>query len=236
LPATSSDLPAEVSPLSRRTSWAKTTPAYLVLLTVGFTLPSRSPPTRCALTAPFHPYSDGCPPERYIFCGTFRRLTPDAPSGQRPVLLPRHCWRDPATDPEASDGPSVLHPLGPAGGRGLAALRPTWSSAGSIVAPAWPCTGWGLPGRHVTVTPVRSYRTFSPLPAPGSRAARHLGGLFLWHFPAAFAGSVPRPPCPAVSGLSSSCEPAITRPANRIVAASPRPRAPRAGSNCTPGR
>jgi hypothetical protein len=30
-----------------------------------------------------------------------------------------------------------------------------------------------------------------------------LGGVFLWHFPAGFPGSVPRPPCPAVSGLSS---------------------------------
>jgi len=52
---------------------------------------------------------------------------------------------------------------------GALALRPTWSSAGSVDAPAWPCTGWGLPGRRVTATPVRSYRTFSPLPAPGSR-------------------------------------------------------------------
>jgi hypothetical protein len=32
---------------------------------------------------------------------------------------------------------------------------------------------------------------------------RAIGGVFLWHCPAAFAGSVPRPPCPAVSGLSS---------------------------------
>jgi hypothetical protein len=30
--------------------------AYLVLLPVGFAMPSTSPPTRCALTAPFHPY------------------------------------------------------------------------------------------------------------------------------------------------------------------------------------
>ena len=29
---------------------------YLVLLQVGFTLPPVSPPARCALTAPFHPY------------------------------------------------------------------------------------------------------------------------------------------------------------------------------------
>ncbi len=33
---------------------------------------------------------------------------------------------------------------------------------------------------------------------------RRLGGVFLWHFPAGFPGSVPRPPRPAVSGLSSN--------------------------------
>ncbi len=33
-------------------------PPYLVLLRVGFTLPPSLPPERCALTAPFHPYSD----------------------------------------------------------------------------------------------------------------------------------------------------------------------------------
>src|SRR5262249_2939753 len=32
------------------------TPPYLVLLRAGFCLPSVLPRTRCALTAPFHPY------------------------------------------------------------------------------------------------------------------------------------------------------------------------------------
>jgi hypothetical protein len=50
-------------------------------------------------------------------------------------------------------------------------LRPTWDSAGSVDVPAWPCTGWGLPGRRVAAPPVRSYRTISPLPATGARAA-----------------------------------------------------------------
>jgi hypothetical protein len=39
------------------------------------------------------------------------------------------------------------------------------------------------------MTPVRSYRTISPLPAPSSRAARRLCGVFLWHWPAGFPGS-----------------------------------------------
>jgi len=47
---------------------------YSVLLPVGFTVPFPSPGTRCALTAPFHPYR----PEgrRFAFCGTFPRLAP----------------------------------------------------------------------------------------------------------------------------------------------------------------
>ena len=45
---------------------------YLVLLPVGFTLPLLLPIARCALTAPFQPYSYN--EERYIFCGTFRRI------------------------------------------------------------------------------------------------------------------------------------------------------------------
>jgi hypothetical protein len=47
---------------------------YLVLLRVGFTLPQQLPVARCALTAPFHPYHADA--WRYIFCGTFRRLSP----------------------------------------------------------------------------------------------------------------------------------------------------------------
>lgn len=50
---------------------------YLVLLQVGFSLPQLLPVARCALTAPFHPYPPSLSENgRYIFCGTFRRLTP----------------------------------------------------------------------------------------------------------------------------------------------------------------
>ena len=64
-------------------------------------------------------------------------------------------------------------------------LRPTWTSPGRVVGPAWPCTGRGLPGRRVTAAPVRSYRTISPLPV---RPRRAIGRMFLWHFPAGFPG------------------------------------------------
>ncbi len=69
--------------------------AYLGLLAVGFTLPRPSPATRCALTAPFHPYQTQNVEKsksqnhrvstflrfdvfrrRCRFCGTFPRLTP----------------------------------------------------------------------------------------------------------------------------------------------------------------
>lgn len=44
---------------------------YLILLPVGLAVPPTLLPTRCALTAPFHPYSA----ERYIFCGAFPEVS-----------------------------------------------------------------------------------------------------------------------------------------------------------------
>ena len=70
----------------------------------------------------------------------------------------------------------------------MVALRPTWTSPGRVVGPVWPCTGRGLPGRRVAATPVRSYRTISPLPVRGSRVAAPSAVSFLWHFPAGFPG------------------------------------------------
>ena len=53
---------------------------YLVLLQVGFTMPALLPRTRCALTAPFHPYRllQLAPQQlrRFALCCTFRRLAP----------------------------------------------------------------------------------------------------------------------------------------------------------------
>src|SRR5829696_8626554 len=67
-------------------------------------------------------------------------------------------------------------------------MRPTWTSPGRVDGPAWPCTGRGLPGRRVTATPVRSYRTISPLPVRDSAAVAPSAVSFLWHFPAGFPG------------------------------------------------
>src|SRR5262245_55091628 len=68
-------------------------PSCLVLLPVGFALPMRSPASRCALTAPFHPYRagacrenpDSAPARRYVFCGTVPIL---ADGGCYPPLRP----------------------------------------------------------------------------------------------------------------------------------------------------
>jgi len=74
-PCTSSDLPG--NPCGPHVAARNRSFPYLVLLRVGFTLPPMLPPARCALTAPFHPYRPATSGlRRYIFCGTFRRLTP----------------------------------------------------------------------------------------------------------------------------------------------------------------
>ncbi len=64
---------------------------YLVLLHAGFCVPRLSPAARCALTAPFHPYSPKLETRsveseggRCIFCATFRRVAP-------PGSYPAHC-------------------------------------------------------------------------------------------------------------------------------------------------
>src|SRR4030095_2222890 len=51
---------------------------YSVLLPVGFAMPSLLPRTRCALTAPFHPYllSPCGERRRFAFCGTVPGVTP----------------------------------------------------------------------------------------------------------------------------------------------------------------
>src|SRR5215510_9199566 len=79
-------------------------PPYLVLLRAGFCLPPTLPPARCALTAPFHPYSPSpfglgrsrpfhrslprrSPKDeggRYVFCATFRQIA-------LPGRYPAHC-------------------------------------------------------------------------------------------------------------------------------------------------
>ena len=68
---------------------------YLALLRAGFAVPSLLPATRCALTAPFHPYQPRANPwlRRFAFCCTFRGLAPPrrylAPCPMEPGLSSR---------------------------------------------------------------------------------------------------------------------------------------------------
>ena len=89
--AGSSDLPGDFGRAVR--SGFRRAPPYLVLLRAGFCLPPVLPRARCALTAPFHPYSpaalrgsaeqalQACLAEprassgRYIFCATVLQVT-----------------------------------------------------------------------------------------------------------------------------------------------------------------
>src|SRR3954447_16037014 len=82
-------------------------------------------------------------------------------------------------------------------------MRPTWTSPSRVDGPAWPCTGRGLPGRRVTATPVRSYRTISPLPVRDAAAVAPSAVSFCGTFPRVSPGGRYPPPCPVVSGLSS---------------------------------
>ncbi len=111
--------PRQISPPGRigpmrivRLERSGTFPAYLVLLRVGFTLPSNLRRTRCALTAPFHPYLQAAYPShlhtqkpdsrrRFLLCCTCRpdgfnhpsrTLSGTLPCGVR-TFLPRQTFR-----------------------------------------------------------------------------------------------------------------------------------------------
>ena len=98
-----------------------------------------------------------------------------ATARRRPFLSPRHHWRDQATDPETSDGPS----------------EPAWSRrcirAGQPGASLFGLAPCGvLPATDLAAGAVRSYRTFSPLPfdSPRTRARGSLRAVcFLCHCP-----------------------------------------------------
>jgi hypothetical protein len=86
LPAASSSRPeGDYGPNRPARPLARPHPLCLALLPVGFTLPFRSPGTRCALTAPFHPYRLTEANRRFVFCGTVPVL---ADGGRYPPRRP----------------------------------------------------------------------------------------------------------------------------------------------------
>ena len=71
--------------------------------------------------------------------------------------------------------------------------------------PAWPCTGWGLPGR--ALSPGRRCALtapFHPCLCAAPRGAPPSAVCLCGTFPRVSPGRCPRPPCSAVSGLSST--------------------------------
>src|SRR5262245_65160871 len=139
-------------------------PPYLVLLRAGFGLPLVLPRARCALTAPFHPYSPSLETRsveseggRYVFCATFLRV---APTG----CYPAHCPAEFGLSSSSCDETavwltatgSILSWAGGAGGAGQA--------------------GVGNPGGSLPALPA-----FPALPASGL-AVRFLGNLVLLQF------------------------------------------------------
>jgi hypothetical protein len=58
--ASQATYPRSVAGLATSSALGVGSSAYLVLLPVGFAVPFVSPQTRCALTAPFHPYLNSC--------------------------------------------------------------------------------------------------------------------------------------------------------------------------------
>ena len=68
-------------------------------------------------------------------------------------------------------------------------MRPTWTSAGNLrtvllgLAPGGVCLAAASPRRRCALT-----APFHPCLCTHSREVSAIGGVFLWHFPAAFAG------------------------------------------------
>src|SRR6266581_7402494 len=90
-------------------------------------------------------------------------------------------------------------------------------------------TGFGEPPRHRDAGGLLPH-LFTLTTGISGENAMPLAVSFLCHFPSAFAASLARASCPAVSGLSSTPEgAAVTRPARRILARRGLPR-------CRPGR
>ena len=98
--------------LKRPTRWldradphfSRSTPAYLVLLRGGFTMPVLLPVRRWALTPPFHPClipSRGH--RRSALCCTFRRVAP-------PRSYLAHCPGEPGLSSAVARGDALVHP------------------------------------------------------------------------------------------------------------------------------
>ena len=119
---------------------------YSVLLPAGLALPPTSPPTRCALTSPFHPYRPGG--RRFAFCGAFPGVAPagrypaPCPRGARTFLRPKAAAVQPADRRHyAVPGPPVKRPRQI--GANLSRIKlPRWRSSYERVATVVAMSFW----------------------------------------------------------------------------------------------
>ncbi len=120
-PGASSDQPEPACHGENGVFLAENCGSYAVLLQVGLAMPPLLPRTRCALTAPFHPYPSAASPRRrfqrkgrdaaegrFVFCGAFPWVSPagryPAPFRLKPGLSSPHPKREQSgrpTDGEA---------------------------------------------------------------------------------------------------------------------------------------
>ena len=91
-------------PTRRLRTGRPTAPPYLVLLRAGFSLPFALRRTRCALTAPFHPYLPTRVDRRYIFCATFLQV---ALTGGYPAHCPLEFGLSSPSPPESGNAAVV---------------------------------------------------------------------------------------------------------------------------------
>ena len=82
-------------------------PPYLVLLRAGFCLPRPSPAARCALTAPFHPYSPSPSPLRARATASGIFSVPLSVGLPRPGVTRRTALRSSDFPPVADSRPST---------------------------------------------------------------------------------------------------------------------------------
>jgi hypothetical protein len=115
LPGASSNLPERLARTDLKLALQRR--SYSVLLPVGFAVPFPSLETRCALTAPFHPYrgQNTTQPRRSVLCGT----VPEARSHLRRARSPPDVIRH-----RSSMEPGLSSPAAFRHWRG-AAVRPT---------------------------------------------------------------------------------------------------------------
>jgi hypothetical protein len=151
---------------------------YLVLLRAGFCLPPVLPRARCALTAPFHPYSSLAPAFRPALAQSGIFSVPLI----RQVALPgRYPAHRPAEFGLSSPSSTSRLPAVTGGGRGP---------------PMWCCPVWGLAGHRCSQGRGALLPHLFTLTRRRSRGERRRAVCFLCHW------SV-RSPCPGVTRLTA---------------------------------